>query len=92
MAFDLCAHGELRPLGAGSDCDDDCMSRTKPNHMEKKRLQHSCKCGAKAGEWCAKADGSTAQKLHARRGADAFRREREQAAPPSTQVPTQRST
>lgn len=56
--------------------------------MEKKRLLHRCKCGARAGEWCVTAKGTTAQKLHTRRGADAFRREREQSAASSSQIPS----
>lgn len=60
--------------------------------MEKKRLLHRCKCGAKAGKWCVTAKGKTAQKLHTRRGSDAFRREREQAAESSSQISTQPPT
>jgi hypothetical protein len=66
--------------GARSDCENQAMSRTKPDYMEKKRLQHRCRCGAKADEWCRTSTGKTAQRLHTRRGADAFRQEREQAA------------
>ncbi len=42
LCHPICALGELRPLGARSDCDDDCMSRTSPNNIEEKRLQHPC--------------------------------------------------
>ena len=60
------------------------MSRTRPDYMEKKRLRHPCRCGAKAGEWCRTSNGNTAQRLHTRRGANALRQEREQAVEPSS--------
>lgn len=55
------------------------MTRTNPDATEKKQLEHPCRCKAKAGQWCVTARREPARKLHSRRGANAFRMEREQA-------------